>query len=154
MPRRTLAALEASDDIALIRALEDRYCTAFNAKDLDGIMSVYVPGDHLHAFDVVPPRQYVGAEACREVWAGLFAFIKGAPTFEISDLHVVADHTLGYSHKVQRVIGVDINDHPIDITVRVTEVYLKRGGEWKILHEHVSVPVDLETGKPDLASKL
>jgi hypothetical protein len=26
-------------------------------------------------------------------------------------------------------------------------------GRWFVVHEHVSVPVDLETQKPDLASK-
>jgi hypothetical protein len=26
-------------------------------------------------------------------------------------------------------------------------------GRWLIIHEHVSVPVDLDTGKPDLSSK-
>ena len=39
----------------------------------------------------------------------------------------------------------------IDLTVRVTDVYIK--GHWLIVHEHVSVPVDLDTGKPDLSSK-
>jgi hypothetical protein len=26
-------------------------------------------------------------------------------------------------------------------------------GRWQIIHDHVSVPVNLETGKPDLSSK-
>jgi hypothetical protein len=26
-------------------------------------------------------------------------------------------------------------------------------GNWLVVHEHVSIPVDLDTGKPDLASK-
>jgi DNA-binding transcriptional ArsR family regulator len=41
----------------------------------------------------------------------------------------------------------------LDLTVRVTDVYKKAQGRWLVIHEHVSVPVDLETGKPDLASK-
>jgi ketosteroid isomerase-like protein len=44
-------------------------------------------------------------------------------------------------------------DQPIDLTVRVTDVYRKINGTWLIVHEHVSVPVDLDTGKPDLSSK-
>ena len=32
-------------------------------------------------------------------------------------------------------------------------VYRKIGGKWFIVQEHVSVPVDLETMKPDLMSK-
>jgi ketosteroid isomerase-like protein len=37
--------------------------------------------------------------------------------------------------------------------VRVTDVYKKINGNWLVIHEHVSVPVDLDTGKPDLTSK-
>jgi len=37
--------------------------------------------------------------------------------------------------------------------VRVTDVYRKTGGRWKIVQEHVSVPVDFATGKPDMLSK-
>jgi hypothetical protein len=37
--------------------------------------------------------------------------------------------------------------------VRVTDVYQKIRGLWFIVHEHVSVPVDLETDQPDLSSK-
>ena len=41
----------------------------------------------------------------------------------------------------------------LDLTVRVTDVYKRARGRWLIIHEHVSVPVDLDTDKPDLASK-
>ena len=47
----------------------------------------------------------------------------------------------------------DEQGRPIDRTVRVTDGYRKVGSEWLIEVEHISVPVDLETGKPDLASK-
>jgi hypothetical protein len=40
-----------------------------------------------------------------------------------------------------------------NLTVRVTDCYRKLNGQWLITQEHVSVPVDLNTGKPDLASK-
>jgi hypothetical protein len=36
--------------------------------------------------------------------------------------------------------------------VRVTDGYRKFGSEWLIVLEHVSVPVDLATGKADFAS--
>ena len=42
---------------------------------------------------------------------------------------------------------------PGEITVRVSDVYRKIGGKWLIVQEHVSVPVDLATAKPDMMSK-
>ena len=49
--------------------------------------------------------------------------------------------------------GSDTKGQPIDLTVRVTDVYRKIKGKWLVVHEHVSVPVDLNTGKPDMSSK-
>jgi ketosteroid isomerase-like protein len=78
---------------------------------------------------------------------------KGPVKFEISDLDIATDRTLAYSHSIQRVTGTDVNGRAIDLTVRLTDVYRKINGHWLVQHEHVSVPVDLDTGKPDLASK-
>ena len=50
-----------ADARADIKALEERFIAAVKAKDLDAIMKVYVPDQTLFVFDVVPPRQYVGA---------------------------------------------------------------------------------------------
>src|SRR5580658_2871497 len=78
----------ASADEAKIRALESRFAAAANAKDLDGIMKVYVPDDSLFVFDVIPPRQYVGAKAYRQDWKDFLATFNGLAKFEISDLSV------------------------------------------------------------------
>ena len=143
----------APSDEAQIRALESRFAAAFNAKDVDDIMKVYVPDDSLVVFDVVPPRQYVGADAYRKDWEGLMTQLMGPVKFEISDLHVFTAGPLGYSHSIQHVQGTNTKNQPIDLTVRVTDVYRKIKGDWLIVHEHVSVPVDLDTDKPDLSSK-
>ena len=147
------AARSAPADEAKIKALEDRFVAAFNAKDVDAIMKVYVPDETLFVFDVTPPRQYVGAKAYRKDWEGLFAAFKGPIKFEISDLKITAVGSLAYSHSIQHVSGTDPKGQPVDFTVRVTDVYRKVKNDWLIVHEHVSVPVDLATGKPDLSSK-
>jgi ketosteroid isomerase-like protein len=142
-----------SADEAKIEELEAAFAAAFIAKSVDAIMKVYVPDESLIVFDVVPPRQYVGANAYRKDWEDFFAAFKGPLKFEITDLHVVADGTLGYGHSIQHVSGTDAKGQPMDLVVRVTDAYRKVGNDWLIVHEHVSVPVDLTTGKPDLASK-
>jgi ketosteroid isomerase-like protein len=81
------------------------------------------------------------------------AFFRGAPKFYITDLAVDVEGNLGFSHSIQRVSGMDTKGQPIDLTVRVTDGYRKIGGDWLIVLEHVSVPVDLVSGKPDLSSK-
>ena len=151
----TLPANAASkkDDEAKIRALENKFAAAFIAKDVNGIMAVYLPDETLFVFDVVPPRQYVGAKAYRKDWEDFVATLKGPVQFQISALAVAVDGNLGWGHSIQHVSSTDTKGQPIDLTVRVTDVYRKIKGNWLIVHEHISVPVDLDTGKPDLSSK-
>src|SRR5215831_10352085 len=54
-------------DEAQIRELIDRWLKALRAKNLDGIMSCYTPDILL--FDLLPPLQYLGADAYRKNWA-------------------------------------------------------------------------------------
>ena len=142
-----------ADDRAEIRALEERFVAAMKAKDLDAIMKVYAPGQTLFVFDVIPPRQYVGAAAYRKDWQTFLDTFEGPITVELTDLDVAADRNLAFSHSIQRVAGTDKQGKKLDLTVRVTDVYKKARGRWLIIHEHVSVPVDLDSDKPDLNSK-
>jgi uncharacterized protein (TIGR02246 family) len=139
---------------AEIRTLEQRFAAAFKAKDVNAIMASYVPDESLFVFDVVPPRQYVGAKAYRKDWEDFFASFPGpVETFEITDLKVMTDGNLAFSHSIQRAVVTDKDGKKADITFRLTDVYRKINGKWLIVHEHVSVPVDLGTGNADLSPK-
>jgi uncharacterized protein (TIGR02246 family) len=153
IPILPASADSKKDDEAKIRALESKFSAAFNAKDVNGIMAVYVPDETLFVFDVVPPRQYIGAKAYRNDWENFIATLKGPVRFEITAVSVETDGKLGWGHSIQHISGTDTKGQSIDLTVRVTDVYRKIKGNWLIAHEHVSVPVDLDTGKPDLSSK-
>ena len=60
------AAAETDDQLE-ISALESQLTKAVNAKDIDGVMAVYVPDESLFVFiDIIPPHQYEGARAYRE----------------------------------------------------------------------------------------
>ena len=146
------AQAQAKDEKA-IRALEDRFIAAFSAKDLDGIMKVYAPGDELFVFDLVPPKQYVGWDAGRKDWQATLAGFPGPIKVDISELNVKTDGKIAYSHCIQHGTWTNADGSPGEIAVRVSEVYRKIGGKWLIVQEHVSVPVDLATGKPDMMSK-
>jgi hypothetical protein len=79
-----------ADDQAEITAVEQRVIEGFKGKDVDKIMSAYVPDDSLFVFDVVPPREYVGAKAYRKDWEDLFAQFPGPVEADLSELKVVA----------------------------------------------------------------
>jgi uncharacterized protein (TIGR02246 family) len=146
-----VATAAPSGDEAAVRALEAQFAAAVGAKDVDAIMKVYAPD--VFVFDVVPPRQYVGAAAYRKDWEAFMAGFKGPVKFDISDLAVEVAGPAAWSHSIQRAAGTDPTGKPSDVTVRVTDVYRKTADGWRIVQEHVSVPVDLDTGKADLQSK-
>ncbi len=149
----TGVAVAKSGDDAKIRALVDNFSAAIRAKDLDKIMAIYEPGADLVVFDVIPPRQYVGFEAYKKDWQEVLDMIPGPITFDIVDMSISAEGNLAYSRAIEHVAGKMKDGGNLDITVRVTDVYRKKNGKWLIVHEHVSVPVDLATGKADLQSK-
>lgn len=128
--------------------------SAVNAKDINGIMAYYSPDENLVVFDAIPPRQYVGATAFRKDWEGFLAVYPASLHAEVSDWKTEADGNLAYGHGFFRTTGPDKDGKPLDLTVRVTDVYKKINEKWLVVHEHVSWPVDLATGKPDLNSKM
>lgn len=147
------AAGASSDDKGAIEALENRFAAAIGAKDVDTIMQAYVPGTRLFVFDVTPPRQHAGWADYKKDWQALFAVFPGPATFSISDLDVTVVGTVAYGHSIQTARFTGKDGAKFDLVVRVTDVYRKIKGHWLIVQEHVSVPVDLATLKPDLRSQ-
>lgn len=142
-----------SDDKVAILALEDSFAASFNAGDVDAIMKNYVADNSLVFFDVVPREQYRGANAYRNDWIAFFNHFKDRPRIEISGLDITVDGNVGFGHSFQHVTGTDKEGKPVDRWVRVTDGYRKEEGKWLIAMEHVSVPVDLATGKAHFETK-
>lgn len=139
--------VRVQDDEAAIRALEDRFAAAVNAGDVDAIMKAYIPDKSLVVFDVVPRREHLGADAYRMGWEDFFSRFKGLPKLTILDLSITVDGNVAFGHSFMHTKGTDMQGHSVDRTVRVTAGYRKIGGNWLIVHEHISVPVDFATGK-------
>lgn len=139
-------------DEAEIKALEQRIADGAKARDVGAIMKNYLDDETLFVFDVVPPR-HVGADGFHKNWQGFFDGFDGPITVENSEMSVTSDDKLAYAHYVAHIAGKGKDGNPIDMNVRVTDVLRKAKGKWLIVHEHVSVPVDLATGKADLTSK-
>jgi ketosteroid isomerase-like protein len=146
-------AASTRDGKAAIEALTQRFVAAFNAKDVDSIMKLYAPGPQLFVFDVTPPREIVGWDNYRKDWQELFAAFPGPVKFSVSDLVISTAGTVAYSHRIDHPQFTQKDGSKHELVARVTDVYRRIHGEWLIVQEHVSVPVDLATGKPDLMSK-
>lgn len=128
-----------------IRNLLARWEEAFRAKDVTAVMSVYAPREVV-AFDIVPPLAKVGRDAYRQNYEEFFAMFSGPLTVELRDLRIVAAGDVAFLHCFDRMSGTLHSGEPFDLWLRVTSGLRKIDGEWRIIHDHVSVPTNFETG--------
>jgi ketosteroid isomerase-like protein len=140
-------ARTAASDVVEIRQLLDHWTTAFRARDLSGIMSIYEPGQALVSYDIVAPLQYTGFEAYKKDYQEFRDQFQSPIDIEVRDLSIVAGDTVAFSRGLERMSGVLKNGEKFDAWVRFTECYRKAKGHWLAVHDHISVPVDLGTGK-------
>jgi uncharacterized protein (TIGR02246 family) len=140
--RKTAQANEAE-----IRQVIERWARAFRARDLDGIMAVYAPGDALIGYDLAPPLQYRGNAAYRKDYADFLAQYNGPIDFESRDVRIVAGDDVAFYHALERMSGTLKSGEKSDMWVRATSCLKKIHGRWLIVHDHLSVPANFETGK-------
>lgn len=145
------AGAQSADDTAQIKTLYQQFGTAFRHKDVNAMMALYVHDNTLFVFDVTTPREHVGWESYRDDWKGTFASIKGSPTFSVSELAITISGDVAYTHSIQSFTGNMGKLHAA--AVRVTDVLRKIDGKWLIVQEHVSVPINFDTLRPDYMSR-
>jgi uncharacterized protein (TIGR02246 family) len=128
-----------------IRDLLDGWAQAFQARDLDRLMSHYT--DDVVVFDLMPPLRYEGKEAYRKLWEETLPSMGEDTRIELADQHVVVDEEVAFCHGLCRFQGTDADGRQVDIWSRMTEGLRKADGRWLICHEHFSNPIDMATGK-------
>ena len=137
-----------------IEQVESSLCKAELAMNVDQIMELYLPDETLHVFDIIKPRQYIGAKAFRKDWEGFFAnHAKSIDVCEHFDLVIEVSGNLAVSHYIQHAEFTDKNGKSGEANTRLTHVYRKVKGKWLIVHEHGSFPIDWATGKGDLQER-
>ena len=129
---------------ALIRQRVEDGVKALRAKDIDGVMSLYAP--NIVSFDIVPPLRYVGADRKRRAWQEAFAAYTGLD-YEVRDLNVTTQGELAFVHSLNHVNGTLASGHITDMWLRWTACFQRIDGVWLVVHDHVSVPADLERGQ-------
>lgn len=127
---------------ALIRQRVEDWMTALRAKDIAGVMSLYAP--NIVSFDIVPPLRYAGADNKRRAWQKAFAAFTGPIAYEVRDLNVTMHGDLAFVHSLNHVNGTSASGHITDLWLRWTACFRRIDGVWLIVHDHASVPADLE----------
>lgn len=128
-----------------VSALFDQRSEAMRRKDIDRLMALYAPD--IVYFDLVPGLQYTGSAALRERFLDMFARFDGAIGQDIGDLTVMANGDLAAAHMLIRASGTLKNGQEVGYWVRATDCCQRSDHGWVITHEHVSLPVDLASGR-------
>jgi uncharacterized protein (TIGR02246 family) len=136
---------------AAIRELIDGFVKAIRAKDIEGVMSVFAP--EVVSFDLGPPLQHGGGETFKKRWQELFEPFQGPINYEVRDLSITAGDDVAFSHSLNKMSGTMKNGRKTDRWLRWTACYRKTNRRWLIIHEQVSVPVDVRNGKAMLDLK-
>ena len=129
----------------------DNFVKAFRAKDVNLMMSLF--STEMVSFDIIPPLQYVGSDAYRKVWQETFELFQDLIEIEIRDLHIIADEDVAFSYCFLRLSATMVNGHKIDYWERLTCCFQRINNKWLIVHEHVSLPADLKSGKAIMSLK-
>jgi ketosteroid isomerase-like protein len=126
-------------------ALIEARSEAFRLKDIDLTMSLYAPD--IVYFDLVPPLRYAGAAALRQRFTDWFSRWQGGIGMELRDLQVDTDGEVAAACMLLRASGTLTSGREVDYWVRTTNACRRAGSRWLFTQEHVSLPVDLATGK-------
>lgn len=142
----------AARDEEAIRALIGAWSRALEARDLDGLTAAYAP--EVVLFDVKPPYRIEGVASIRRVWEACLPYLPAELASVHHDLQVTVNGDLAFAHGLHRIEPVG-EPHPAGATwIRVTACYRRIGGSWRVVHEHVSVPFDPETGQVSFITDL
>jgi len=138
----TQTATTPEAEVRALLAARDR---AVGMKDVDGIMACYV--DDLVYFDAVPPFQSRDASGLRGGWESCLPHFPDRFGLTSEQLTVFVDGGVAGANWIWRFTDMPADEGAMQTCLRATAILARRGGDWKIVHEHCSVPFDPFTEK-------
>lgn len=130
-----------------LESLFEAYKDAVYRKDLEAFLSMY--DEELQVFDMWGRWSYDGLGAWRGMVTGWFSSLgaeRDVVTFEEINIRSSGDLAVATAY-VRFAAVATTGDELRHLHNRLTWIVRKRGGAWKIIHQHTSVPVDPGTLK-------
>jgi ketosteroid isomerase-like protein len=125
-----------------IKALLETWADVVRRYDVPAILAHHEPD--MVMFDLPPPLQCKGIEAYERTWDLLFRYHKPGTAFDIQELTVTAGQDIAVAVAIMRC-GPNSSSNPGDkegFLFRLTVCLRKVDGDWRITHEHHSVPAN------------
>lgn len=125
-----------------IRALIEAWAAAVRRHDLPAILAHHE--QNIVMFDVPPPLQSRGKDEYRKTFDLFFKYHEREQAFDIEELDITAGEDVAFAVAIMRCGSSTFSGPPEhgDFLFRLTIGLRKIDGDWRITHEHHSVPAD------------
>jgi ketosteroid isomerase-like protein len=139
------AGTGVKSDEAAIREVIDALVKAVRTRDVEAMIDLC--SDRISTFDMIPPLKHVGADALRTLWGKTLSAFVPPIEYDIEQLELFVGGDVAFARSLNRFGGTQENGARTVNWLCSTLGFRKTDGRWKIVHEHVSVPFDMKTGK-------
>lgn len=120
-----------------LRGLIDRWAKAVCAEDLDAIQADHDPD--ILMFDVPPPLASRGIDAYMATWQKFYPCQAKPVRFEFEQIEITAGSDVAFATAIGHCGHIE-HGQTTDLKFRLTMGFRKQDGQWRVLHEHHSVP--------------
>ena len=93
-------------------------------------------------FDVPPPVLSQGLDAYMATWEKFLSWSEKPVAFDFHDVQITAGEDVAFATAIGQCAGVDSNGKREELQFRLTMCFRKMDGQWRIMHEHHSVPAE------------
>ena len=126
-----------------IGTLISGWSAALRVKDLDSLVLHY--SNDVQIFDL--GTQPEGKAEYRQLWERCFPYFGDEILIERKKIRIYADDNVAFMHCYSQVSGAQTDDPSAKAWCRTTVCYQKTDDEWEVVHEHVSMPYNFESGE-------
>jgi ketosteroid isomerase-like protein len=123
-----------------IKGVIEAWAEAVRRHDLFGILAHHE--QDIVMFDVPPPLQSLGIDEYKKTWDLFFRYHKPSQAFDIEQLAITAGEDVAFAVAIMRC-GSGTSSGPPEkggFLFRLTIGLRNIDGNWRIVHEHHSVP--------------
>ncbi|HEX5233915.1 MAG TPA: nuclear transport factor 2 family protein [Silvibacterium sp.] len=131
------AADQITQDQTAILSLLEETSKAHRNKNARGIAALYTRDADI--FNLAPPLVHRGIDLSeKQAWLDSW---EGPVTIEPRDFQITVSGNSAFAHGYMRLSGKKKGaDQPVDFWMRETLCLERVSGDWRIVHEHSSVP--------------
>jgi ketosteroid isomerase-like protein len=125
---------------AQIKARIEAWADAVRRHDLPSILAHH--DQNIVMFDVPPPLQSRGLDEYKKTWDLFFRYHEPSQAFDIEELAITAGEDVAFAVAILRCGSATVSGPPTEggFLFRLTIGLRKVSGDWRIAHEHHSVP--------------